>query len=107
MLLVKVEPDRPVLQPGEKTRLGAQVRLADGQVNANVIWSSSDDGVATVNRASGEARVGADAMSRVAGVSTNARGTASEVKVLADAVALEAEGLEAEVRRFLNDVQAA
>jgi methyl-accepting chemotaxis protein len=60
-----------------------------------------------VNRASGEARVGADAMSRVAGVSTNARGTASEVKVLADAVALEAEGLEAEVRQFLNDVQAA
>jgi len=60
-----------------------------------------------VNRASGEARSGADSMSRMAGVSTNARATASDVKLLADAVAVEAEGLEAEVRRFLTDVQAA
>jgi methyl-accepting chemotaxis protein len=60
-----------------------------------------------VNRASSEARGGADAMSRVAGVSTGARTTASDVKVLADTVAVEAEGLEAEVRRFLSDVQAA
>jgi len=60
-----------------------------------------------VSRASGEARGGADAMSRVAGVSTDARATASSVKVLADAVAVEAENLEAEVRRFLSDVQAA
>ncbi|MGB8640296.1 MAG: methyl-accepting chemotaxis protein [Pseudolabrys sp.] len=44
-----------------------------------------------VNRASGEARVGAEAMSRVA----------------ADAVAIEAEGLEAQVRQFLTNVQAA
>jgi methyl-accepting chemotaxis protein len=60
-----------------------------------------------VNRASGEARGGADAMSRVAGVSTGARTTASDVKVLADTVAIEAENLEAEVRQFLSDVQAA
>jgi methyl-accepting chemotaxis protein len=60
-----------------------------------------------VNRASGEARDGADAMSRVAGVSTGARTTASDVKVLADTVAAEAENLEAEVRQFLSDVQAA
>ncbi len=60
-----------------------------------------------VGRASGEARSGADAMSRVAGVSTDARATASNVKVLADAVAIEAENLEAEVRRFLADVRAA
>ncbi|MDO9411593.1 MAG: HAMP domain-containing methyl-accepting chemotaxis protein [Pseudolabrys sp.] len=60
-----------------------------------------------VNRASGEARNGAEAMVRVAGVITEARSTAGDVKDLADAVAVEAEGLEAEVRQFLTDVQAA
>jgi len=60
-----------------------------------------------VNRASGEARGGAEAMSRVAGVTADARATAADVKNLADAVALEAEGLEAEVRQFLTNVQAA
>jgi methyl-accepting chemotaxis protein len=60
-----------------------------------------------VNRASAEARGGAEAMSRVAGASSGARTTASDVKVLADTVAIEAENLEAEVRQFLSDVQAA
>ena len=60
-----------------------------------------------VNRASGEARTGAEAMSRVAGVTAEARGTASDVKGLADAVAIEAESLETEVRQFLTNVQAA
>jgi methyl-accepting chemotaxis protein len=60
-----------------------------------------------VSRASGEARVGADAMSRVTGVTANARITASGVKDLADSVAHEAEGLEAQVRQFLTNVQAA
>ena len=60
-----------------------------------------------VSRASGEARVGADAMSRVAGVTAEARATASGVKDLADSVAHEAEGLEAQVRQFLSNVQAA
>ncbi|HET9716900.1 MAG TPA: HAMP domain-containing methyl-accepting chemotaxis protein [Pseudolabrys sp.] len=60
-----------------------------------------------VGRASSEARVGADAMSRVAGVTSTARSTASAVKELADAVAIEAEGLEAQVRQFLTSVQAA
>jgi methyl-accepting chemotaxis protein len=60
-----------------------------------------------VSRASGEARTGAEAMSRVAGVTTDARATAADVQGLADAVAIEAEGLEAQVRRFLADVQAA
>jgi len=60
-----------------------------------------------VNRASGEARVGAEAVSRVAGVTTDARSTAVDVKDLADAVAIEAEGLEAQVRQFLTNVQAA
>jgi len=60
-----------------------------------------------VSRASGEARNGAEAMTRVAGVTTDARATASDVKDLADAVAVEAEGLETEVRQFLANVQAA
>jgi len=60
-----------------------------------------------VSRASGEARVGAEAMSRVAGVTTDARSTASDVKDLADSVAVEAEGLEAQVRQFPTNVQAA
>jgi methyl-accepting chemotaxis protein len=60
-----------------------------------------------VSRASGEARIGAEAMSRVAGVTSDARSTASDVKDLADAVAVEAESLEAEVRQFLTNVQAA
>jgi methyl-accepting chemotaxis protein len=60
-----------------------------------------------VNRASGEARKGSDAMSRVAGASSGARTTAADVKALAATLAAEAESLQGEVRRFLNDVQAA
>jgi methyl-accepting chemotaxis protein len=60
-----------------------------------------------VNRASSDARIGSEAMSRVAGATTDARATASDVKALADTLGLEAENLESEVRRFLNEVQAA
>jgi methyl-accepting chemotaxis protein len=60
-----------------------------------------------VNRASHEARKGSDAMSRVAGASSGARTTAADVKGLAAALAAEAESLQGEVRRFLDDVQAA
>ena len=60
-----------------------------------------------VNRASLEARTGAEAMSRVAFASNDARTTAAGVKALADALSVEAGSLNAEVRRFLNDVQAA
>jgi methyl-accepting chemotaxis protein len=60
-----------------------------------------------VNRASVEARTGSEAMSRVAGASTGARTTAADAKALADALAVEAENLQSEVRRFLTDVQAA
>ena len=60
-----------------------------------------------VNRASSEARTGSEAMSRVAGATTDARATAADVQALADTLAQEAENLESEVRRFLNDVQAA
>jgi len=60
-----------------------------------------------VHRASDEARVGAEAMSRVAGVAADARSTSADVKGLADAVAIEAEDLEGQVRQFLTNVQAA
>src|SRR6266545_18361 len=60
-----------------------------------------------VHRASGEARTGAEAMSRVAGATSDARATAVDVKALADTLAIEAESLDGEVRRFLADVQAA
>jgi methyl-accepting chemotaxis protein len=60
-----------------------------------------------VNRASSEARSGAEAMSRVAGATIDARATAADVQALADTLAVEAESLNGEVRRFLADVQAA
>ncbi len=60
-----------------------------------------------VHRASGEARTGAEAMSRVAGATSDARATAVDVKALADTLAVEAESLDGEVRRFLAEVQAA
>jgi methyl-accepting chemotaxis protein len=70
----------------------------------NTAVSSIADGV---NRASVEAQTGAQAMSRVAGASADARTTAASVKSLADTLAAEAESLDAEVQRFLADVQAA
>jgi methyl-accepting chemotaxis protein len=60
-----------------------------------------------VNRASTEAKSGAEAMSRVAGATIGARATAADVKSLAGALALETESLQNEVRQFLADVQAA
>ena len=60
-----------------------------------------------VNKASSEARSGAEAISRVAGASSDARATAADVKGLADALSVEAESLNGEVRRFLANVQAA
>jgi methyl-accepting chemotaxis protein len=60
-----------------------------------------------VNRASVEAKTGADAMSRVAGATIGARATAADVKSMADTLSIEAENLQGEVRRFLAEVQAA
>jgi methyl-accepting chemotaxis protein len=60
-----------------------------------------------VNRASGEAQGGAQAMGRVAGAAIDARAAAVDVKSLADTLAVEAESLNQEVHRFLQDVQAA
>lgn len=60
-----------------------------------------------VNRASLEARAGAEAMSRVAGASSNARDSAADVKALSETLSSEAQRLDDEIRRFLSDVQAA
>jgi methyl-accepting chemotaxis protein len=60
-----------------------------------------------VSQASTEARGGAEAMSRVAGASNDARTTAANVKELADTLATEAERLNTQIRQFLSDVQAA
>jgi len=60
-----------------------------------------------VSRASDEARAGAEAISRVTGVTVDARSTAGGVKELADAVAVEAGSIDNEIRRFLSDVRAA
>ena len=60
-----------------------------------------------VNQAASEAKAGASSISRVAGATVGARATATDVKALADALAVEAESLENEVRHFLADVQAA
>jgi methyl-accepting chemotaxis protein len=60
-----------------------------------------------MQKPSGDARGGDDAMIRVAGASSGARSTAAEVKQLADAVAAQTENLEADVREFLRTVQAA
>lgn len=87
---------------GEMSAIASSVAVTVEEQNSAV--STIAEGV---SNASGEARTGAEAMSRVASAIVDARGTASEVKALADALASEAEGLERQVRHFLAEVQAA
>jgi methyl-accepting chemotaxis protein len=87
---------------GEMSGIATNVASTVEQQNVAVTLISEG-----VNRASSEARTGSEAMSRVAGVTTDARATAADVQSLADTLALEAENLESEVRRFLANVQAA
>lgn len=82
--------------------MAASVAATVGQQNSAVAIIAEG-----VNSASTEARNGAHAMSRVATTTLEARATAADVKVLADALALEAEGLDSQVRQFLIEVQAA
>jgi methyl-accepting chemotaxis protein len=86
----------------EMSGIAARVAAAVEEQNAAV--ASIAEGV---NRASSEARSGAEAMTRVAGASTDARATADEVKHLAEELAGDAEQLNQEVRRFLSEVRAA
>jgi methyl-accepting chemotaxis protein len=83
---------------------GIAARVAGAVEEQNVAVATIAEGV---NRASAEARSGAEAMTRVAGASTDARSTADDVKALAEALASDAERLDAEVRRFLSEVRAA
>jgi len=82
--------------------MAASVSTTVGQQNSAVAIIAE-----SVNNASREACSGADAMSRVATASIETRATAADVQSLADALALEAEGLDRQVRQFLNQVQAA
>jgi methyl-accepting chemotaxis protein len=86
----------------EMSGIAARVAAAVEEQNAAVATIAEG-----VNRASEEARSGAEAMTRVAGASADARSTADDVKALAEALAADAEGLDAEVRRFLSEVRAA
>ena len=86
----------------EMSGIAARVAAAVEEQNAAVATIAEG-----VNRASAEARSGAEAMTRVAGASADARSTADDVKALAEALAADAEGLDAEVRRFLGEVRAA
>jgi methyl-accepting chemotaxis protein len=83
---------------------GIAARVAAAVEEQNTAVATIAQGV---NRASGEARSGAEAMSRVADASAGARTTADEVKVLAGELAGDAEQLDDEVRRFLSEVRAA
>jgi methyl-accepting chemotaxis protein len=60
-----------------------------------------------VQKASSESRGGAEAMSRVASATQDTHATAADVKALADALAIEAEDLDKQVRSFLAEVRAA
>ena len=83
---------------------GIAARVAAAVEEQNVAVATIAEGV---NRASAEARSGAEAMTRVAGASTDARSTSDDVKALAEALASDAERLDSEVRRFLSEVRAA
>jgi methyl-accepting chemotaxis protein len=83
---------------------GIAARVASAVEEQNAAVTTIAEGV---NRASAEARSGAEAMTRVAGASADARSTADDVKALAEALAGDAEELDAEVRRFLSEVRAA
>ena len=86
----------------EMSGIAARVASAVEEQNSAVLTIAEG-----VNRASAEARSGAEAMTRVAGASAGARTTADEVKALAGELAGDAERLDDEVRRFLSEVRAA
>ena len=86
----------------EMSAIAGRVAAAVEEQNAAVATIAEG-----VNRASAEARSGAEAMTRVAVASTDARSTADDVKALAEALASDAERLDSEVRRFLSEVRAA
>jgi methyl-accepting chemotaxis protein len=88
-------------QVGAIQSAAADAAQAIKQVNILEMSSIATTVAATVDHQNSAA------MSKIAGVTSDARATASNVKDLADAVAAEAENLEAEVWQFLANVQAA
>ena len=87
---------------GDMSAIAANVAATVEQQNSAVAVIAEG-----VSSASGAAQTGADAMSRVSSATMEARATAADVKALADALAVEAEGLDSQVRQFLIKVQAA
>ena len=90
-------------EPGALLPILHDVQDALGYIPPHTVTTIAEG----VNRASSDARSGAQAMSRVAGRSQDARSTAGDVKALAESLGAEAESLDGEVRRFLADVRAA
>lgn len=86
----------------DMSAIAATVAITVEQQSTAISSIASD-----VNKASLEAQDGARAMSRVAEATVDARTTATAVKSMADTLADEAESLDAQVRHFLEDVQAA
>lgn len=53
-IAVRVTPDSPTLAVGERVTLRGEVTLADGQIKADIAWTSSDNTIAVVNGTTGE-----------------------------------------------------
>jgi methyl-accepting chemotaxis protein len=86
----------------EMSAIASSVAVTVEQQNAAVTAIAGG-----VHNASSEASRGAEAMSTVAAATVEAHSTAADVKALADILACEAEGLDAQVRQFLIQVQTA
>lgn len=51
---VMVRPARLVMRPGDRLAMTADVHTKNGEINGDVVWSSSDATVATINPTTGE-----------------------------------------------------
>ncbi len=83
---------------------GISASVAGAVTEQNAAVATIAEGV---SKASLEANSGAEAMSRVAQRSEDARAMAAQVRTLADSLASEAEALDQQVRSFLSEVRAA
>jgi methyl-accepting chemotaxis protein len=87
---------------GDMSTIAASVAITVEEQNSAVALIAEG-----VHKASTESQSGAEAMSRVASATQDTHATAADVKALANTLAVEAEGLEAQVRSFLAEVRAA
>lgn len=51
--LIRIKPSSFELAVGNTQQVTAEVDLPDGEINSNVVWSSSDNTVVTINQTSG------------------------------------------------------